>query len=102
MTALKSAAPVEPGSADRSLRPAGAVRCEVIGDATLYLADSAGCLSVINTSISAEAKRIIMQDLTPFEQQMARIATGAQQVAALDLRTGGPDYPLGGISTGMI
>lgn len=71
MTALNSAAPAEPGSAEGSLRPAGAVRCEVIGDATLYLADSAGCLSVINTSTSAEAKRIIMQDLTPFEQQMA-------------------------------
>ena len=41
MEALNSAAPVEPGSADGSLRPAGAVRCEVIGDATLYLADAA-------------------------------------------------------------
>ena len=51
---------------------------------------------------AVEAKRIIMQDLTPFEQQMARIAAGAKLVDAPDLRTGGPEYTLGGISTGMI
>lgn len=40
MEALNSAAPVEPGSADGFLRPAGAVRCEVIGNATLYLGNA--------------------------------------------------------------
>lgn len=49
-----------------------------------------------------EARRIIEADLTPFERQMARIAAGAQLVAAPDLRTGGPEFTLGGIATGML
>ncbi|KHA63420.1 hypothetical protein [Sphingomonas sp. Ant20] len=51
---------------------------------------------------AAEAKRIMMTELTPFERQMARIAGGAQLVAAPDTRTGGPAYTLGGISSGML
>ena len=51
---------------------------------------------------AAEAKRITMQDLTPFERQMARIAGGAQLVDAPDFRTGGPEFTLGGIATGML
>lgn len=51
---------------------------------------------------AAEAKRMTMEELTPFERQLARIAEGARIVAAPDLRTGGPEYTLGGISTGMI
>jgi len=51
---------------------------------------------------AAEAKRIMMADLTPFERQMARIAAGAPLVAAPDTRTGGPAYTLGGISSGML
>ena len=51
---------------------------------------------------AAEAKRIMMTELTPFERQMARIAAGAQLVAAPDTRTGGPAYTLGGISSGML
>ncbi len=51
---------------------------------------------------AAEARRIIEADMTPFERQMARIAAGAQLVAAPDTRTGGPAYTLGGISSGML
>ncbi len=51
---------------------------------------------------AAEAKRIVMAELTPFERQMARIFAGAQLVAAPDFRTGGPEYTLGGISSGML
>jgi len=51
---------------------------------------------------AAEAKRIIEADLSPFEHQMARIAAGAQLVAAPDFRTGGPEFTLGGIATGML
>lgn len=51
---------------------------------------------------AAEAKRITMTELTPFERQMARIRAGAQLLAAPDFRTGGPEFTLGGIATGML
>ncbi len=48
----------------------------------------------------AEAARI--DAMTPFERDMARIAAGAQLVAAPDLRTAGPAFTLGGIASGML
>jgi hypothetical protein len=51
---------------------------------------------------AAEARRMIEAAMTPFERQLAKVASGAGLVAKPDLRTGGPGYTLGGVASGMI
>ena len=51
---------------------------------------------------AAVAKAIIMDAMTPFERQLARVRMGAKLVAAPDTRPTGPAYSLIGNATGMI
>jgi hypothetical protein len=57
--------------------------------------------ALVEEAIAADKRRAKAQPDT-FERQMARIANGAQLIAAPDFRTGGPEYTLGGISSGML
>lgn len=51
---------------------------------------------------SAEARRIIEADMSPFERQLAKVASGAGLVPAFKPTTTGHAFTLGGVATGMI
>lgn len=51
---------------------------------------------------SAEARRIIEADLSPFERQLARVAAGARVVDKPVLRRADHDFSLVGNATGML